>query len=78
MQLVAMINALPASLQNLDNETLSLLLQDLNNVEAILNPDGSINASRIDLLRRGQLNLHAPAGNYSMVNELLCTKLRYV
>ena len=51
------MSGLPECLQDLDPETLKLLVQDVANFQAILDDDGSVNPFKVDMLRRGELVL---------------------
>jgi hypothetical protein len=51
------INALPECLRGLEPELLVLLVQDENNIMAILNEDGTVNSFKVDLMRAKLLPL---------------------
>jgi hypothetical protein len=65
----AMLSVLPECLHHLDHETLMLLVQDENNIQAILNPDGTVNAAKVELLRRGQLNVYGAPGRAGFIDD---------
>lgn len=54
---MALLSQLPECLHALDPDTLMMLVQDERNMATILNADGSVNPTKVDMLRRGQILL---------------------